>query len=104
MPYKSNDDLPPSVKDNLPGGAQDVYRNAFNFAVKSKGFDDAKASQYAWGAVSRIYTKKDGKWVKKGTEEMSLTEEDLQFLSGEDLLAVAVRIFGESLKPSEWKI
>lgn len=104
MPYKSNGDLPPAVKDNLPSGAQDVYRNAFNFASKTKGFDDAKASQYAWGAVSRVFTKKDGKWVKKNTEEMSISEEDIQFLPGEDLLAIAVKVFGESLKPSEWKI
>ena len=32
MPYRSNDDLPPSVKRHLPPHAQDIYRAAFNHA------------------------------------------------------------------------
>ena len=105
MPYKIKGDLPEAVKGNLPSGAQDVYMAAFNFASKKKGLDDAKASQYAWGAVSRVYKKDDnGKWIKKETKEMSLTEEDTEYLDGHTLLEMAVHIFGESVKPDDWKI
>ncbi|MGD0433406.1 MAG: ChaB family protein, partial [Acetobacteraceae bacterium] len=30
MPYRMNEDLPPSVRDHLPPHAQDIYREAFN--------------------------------------------------------------------------
>ncbi len=32
MPYASNEDLPPPVRDHLPQHAQDIYREAFNHA------------------------------------------------------------------------
>ena len=32
MPYASNEDLPPSVRNHLPDHAQDIYREAFNSA------------------------------------------------------------------------
>lgn len=32
MPYSSNTDLPPNVKDHLPKHAQDIYKEAFNHA------------------------------------------------------------------------
>lgn len=32
MPYQSNDELPDSVRNNLPKHAQDIYRKAFNSA------------------------------------------------------------------------
>lgn len=32
MPYRSNLDLPPSVRSHLPAHAQDIYREAFNHA------------------------------------------------------------------------
>jgi cation transport regulator len=32
MPYPSNDNLPPSVRNHLPPHAQDIYREAFNHA------------------------------------------------------------------------
>ena len=32
MPYRSNCELPDSVKDNLPSLAQDIYREAFDSA------------------------------------------------------------------------
>ena len=30
MPYRTDAELPPGVKDNLPPHAQDIYREAFN--------------------------------------------------------------------------
>jgi cation transport regulator len=103
MPYGKKDELPEPVKGNLPSGAQDVYMAAFNFASKKKGMDDAKASQYAWGAVSKVYKKDDsGKWIKKSTKEMSLAEEDTNYLNSDILLEMAVHAFGESVKPDDW--
>lgn len=32
MPYKTINDLPDSVKDNVPEHAQEIYRAAFNSA------------------------------------------------------------------------
>ncbi len=32
IPYKNNSELPDSVKDNLPGHGQDIYREAYNSA------------------------------------------------------------------------
>lgn len=32
MPYARNEDLPDQVTDNLPQGAQTIYREAFNSA------------------------------------------------------------------------
>lgn len=79
MPYKSVDDLPPAVKDNLPKGAQEIYKNAYNFASKENPDWSAEdRAKYAWGAVKKAYENKDGKWVKKMGETVmnaSLTTE-----------------------------
>ena len=32
MPYRTNQDLPDGVKNNLPAHAQDIYRETFNNA------------------------------------------------------------------------
>ncbi len=63
MPYKSIDELPDSVKDNLPKSAQQIWKNAYNHA-DSEGIENP--SRYAWGAVKKAYKKdENGKWVKK---------------------------------------
>jgi len=74
MPYSSVSDLPKSVKDNLPAGAQKIWMDAYNRAHKKKDdFPDAASrAQYAWGAVKKVYKKNDkGNWVKK--KKMSLS-------------------------------
>jgi cation transport regulator len=74
--YKSNDDLPDSVTDNLPKHAQDIYREAFNSAWEQyKDPEDRRgdasreetAHKVAWSAVKNDYEKdeKTGKWKKK---------------------------------------
>ena len=64
MPYSSNDDLPKKVKDNLPKGAQTIYRKAYNSAYEQ--YDSAETrSKVAWSAVKKEYKKKGDKWVKK---------------------------------------
>lgn len=63
--YQSNKDLPKSIKDNLPEGAQTIYRKVFNSAHKQYGSEE-RAARVAWAAVKRAYEKNAaGKWVKK---------------------------------------
>lgn len=63
MPYSSIDDLPDSVKDNLPHHAQEIFKEAFNSAHKQYG-EEERAFRIAWSAVKKEYEKKDDKWVK----------------------------------------
>ena len=74
MPYARNADLPASVRDNLPQGAQTIYRNAFNSAWQEYAEKDKRragttreetAHRVAWAAVKKSYQKKAGHWVKK---------------------------------------
>ncbi|MBD3248425.1 cation transport regulator ChaB [Candidatus Woesearchaeota archaeon] len=74
MPYRSNKTLPKRVRDNLPQGAQTVFRKAYNNAYeqykdpkKRKGNDTRTeaANKVAWSAVKKKYKKKGDKWVKK---------------------------------------
>ncbi|WP_215398899.1 putative cation transport regulator ChaB [Rheinheimera oceanensis] len=75
MPYNTRNELPDSVKDTLPGHAQDIYQAAFNNAWdeyadpdKRRGDDSREevAHKVAWAAVKQSYEKnKAGKWVKK---------------------------------------
>ena len=69
MPYSSNTDLPPKVKDHLPQHAQDIYREAFNHAwdhyksaSKRRGGDSREtvAHKVAWAAVEKKYKKGSG--------------------------------------------
>lgn len=76
MPYNKLSDLPDSVKDNLPKHAQEIYKSAFNNALKQyqdpserRGNDDQEtvAHKVAWSAVKDAYEKRDGEWVKKNS-------------------------------------
>jgi cation transport regulator len=75
MPYPTNDDLPDSVRSNLPAHAQDIYREAFNAAWdeyadphKRRGDSghEETAHRVAWAAVKEKYEKRGGRWVPKG--------------------------------------
>ena len=66
MPYRSNEDLPPSVRKHLPTHAQDIYREAFNHAFASHRGDRRQeeiAHRTAWFAVKRSYAKKGDQWL-----------------------------------------
>ena len=74
MPYKTNKFLPKRIRDNLPQGAQTIYRKAYNNAYKQ--YRDPKkrrggatfvetCNKVAWSAVKKVYKKKTDKWVKK---------------------------------------
>jgi len=68
MPYRSNEDLPPSVRHHLPPHAQDIYREAFNHAFAAHAGDprqEEAAHRIAWGAVKRSYVKLGDSWVSK---------------------------------------
>jgi len=80
MPYNQVSDLPPSVKDNLPAHAQEIYMEAFNNAwqqYKDPGKRIGGASQeetahkVAWAAVKKVYKKdgKTGEWKPKRAKE-----------------------------------
>jgi cation transport regulator len=66
MPYRENDDLPPAVRDHLPVHAQDIFRGAFNNALRSHAGDpdcEQIAHRIAWAAVKRKYRKAGGVWL-----------------------------------------
>jgi cation transport regulator len=74
MPYKTNRSLPKAVRNNLPQGAQTIFRKVYNNAEKQ--YKDPKkrrgkstltevCSKVAWFAVKNEYKKQKDKWVKK---------------------------------------
>ena len=75
MPYQTREDLPESVRHVLPTHAQDIFKEAFNSAIKEyqdpkKRRDKSDAEQVAfrvaWSAVEKVYHKDEhGKWVAK---------------------------------------
>ena len=68
MPYRTNADLPPPVRNHLPSHTQDIYREAFNHAFASHA-DEARqeeiAHRTAWAAVKRSYVKMGRDWVSR---------------------------------------
>lgn len=76
MPYKDLDELPKSVRDNLPQHAQEIYMKAFNnawdeYADPEERRGDASreetAHKVAWAAVKKVYEKDEesGRWKEK---------------------------------------
>lgn len=66
MPYRTNDDLPPSVRSHLPDHAQDIYREAFNHAFRAHAGEadrERRAHMIAWAAVKKSYVKDGDRWV-----------------------------------------
>jgi cation transport regulator len=76
MPYKNINDLPDSVRNNLPKHAQEIYMGAYNSAwdqydEPQEGRADAvheeTARKVAWSAVKKKYEKDEitGNWKSK---------------------------------------
>jgi cation transport regulator len=65
MPYASNSDLPPSVREHLPTHAQVIFREAFNHAFVQHGRDEATVFRIAWAAVKHRYEKVGSEWVAR---------------------------------------
>ncbi|MDP8236761.1 MAG: ChaB family protein [Candidatus Erginobacter occultus] len=62
------------MKDNLPGPAQDIYREAYNSAWEEYSDPEDRrgdasreetAHRVAWAAVKNKYEKKDDRWTEK---------------------------------------
>lgn len=71
MPYATNADLPPSVRQHLPMHAQDIYREAFNHAFTAHAGDprqEEASHRIAWGAVKRSYEKVGNRWVARDND------------------------------------
>jgi cation transport regulator len=68
MPYRTNQDLPPRVRNHLPEHARDIYREAFNHAFAAHAGDprqEEAAHRIAWAAVKRSYVKIEDEWVAR---------------------------------------
>jgi len=75
MPYSLLDELPESMKQNLPRYAQEIYQAADNNAWEEyadpsdrRDQEDTReetAHKVAWSAVKKTYDRKDGRWVRK---------------------------------------
>lgn len=68
MPYRTNHELPPTVRSHLPADAQDIYREAFNNAYREHaGEQDRERPSHmiAWAAVKRCYVREGDEWVLK---------------------------------------
>lgn len=76
MPYSSPDELPESVRDNLPKHAREIYMKAFNNAWdqyadpedrSGEASREETAHKVAWAAVKNVYKKDEesGEWKKK---------------------------------------
>lgn len=75
MPYQTRDDLPESLRHVLPEHAQDIFKEAFNNAIKEyqdpkkrrdKSSPEQIAFRVAWSAVEKVYRKNEnGQWERK---------------------------------------
>ncbi len=76
MPYKTIEDLPESVRHNLPIHAQEIYKSAYNNAQKQYSAKERRRNpsesleqvchKVAWRAVEQKYKKdEEGAWVLK---------------------------------------
>jgi cation transport regulator ChaB len=68
MPYDSVSELPDRVK-GLPESAQKQFLAVVNKALRD-GKDESDAFTLAWGVIKKNYVKKDGKWVKKMSDDL----------------------------------
>lgn len=76
MPFKTVQDLPPSVRKHIPAPAEEMFLKAFNSAwdqydqPEERRGDDSReetAFKVAWAAVKKKYRKnpETGQWVAK---------------------------------------
>lgn len=73
MPWKSNNDLPESVRGSLPEAAQTRFRTVANGAL-GRGDDEESAIKQAWSVVRRAWKRAEsGEWVRKTADEVLKT-------------------------------
>ena len=71
MPYFSNHELPSSVRAELPGAAQDMYRQAYNRALQAYAGNASRkhiADRIAWQAIRSRFEKIGSEWVLHSQE------------------------------------
>ena len=65
MPYASIEDLPQNIQKHLPAHGQEIYKEAFNSALRQYT-NEQTAFRVAWSAVKKQYEKgPDGFWRPK---------------------------------------
>jgi len=74
MPYANLQALPDWVKKQMPTGAQEIYKSAFNAALKTYNGDEGKAAATAITAVKTKYKKVGEKYVAKTESQEQLRE------------------------------
>jgi cation transport regulator len=68
MPFRSNSELPETVRRHLPRPAQDVYRAAYNHAYAARLGDPQRvksARRVAWKAVKHSFVKVGAHWIDR---------------------------------------
>ncbi|MFO0996953.1 MAG: ChaB family protein [Alphaproteobacteria bacterium] len=69
MPYRTNDELPISVRNHLPSRAQTIYREAFNHAWLEYASERERREEIchrvAWAAVKRRFEKAGEMWIPR---------------------------------------
>lgn len=67
MRYQLNSDLPERIRRQLPYHAQDIYRQAFNYAAANYRGPrrEEAAHRSAWIAVRRDYVKVGDMWIPR---------------------------------------
>jgi cation transport regulator len=77
MPYKTNSDLPDSVRDALPPAGQTIFREVYNNAwdeyedPKTRRGNESReevSNKVAWSAVKQRFAKDEdsGQWKPRG--------------------------------------
>ncbi len=86
MPYTSPGQLPPSVRNNLPEKAQEIYLGAFNSAWEEHPGSEETCAAIAWAAVKKAgYVKSDdGTWKRTQKESHEAILQLLDRPVGED--------------------
>lgn len=96
MPYASPEDLPSSIRDNLPVHAQHIFISAFNSEYE-RGASEELCNKIAWAAVNRSYRKDEkGTWTAKDQEEAA----DVTDLNIFDEALIPSNLSEKSITPS----
>jgi cation transport regulator ChaB len=90
MPYASNAELPPAVRNALPAAAQSVFRNVVN-SQEERGLSTERAFRSAWAALkTQGWVKgegEDAKWHK--VEKVLKFDTERQYVFGWASVAIA---------------
>lgn len=63
--YATIEDLPESVRRELPKDAQELYRETYNRVIARSPGDDSSAHCAAWAEVERHYERFEDTWLPR---------------------------------------